>query len=100
MPKINICVPHMLGHEEAVARLRSKRQAAEGFEQAGGKILEETWNDDHYRLLAEVMGNQITLDITAGDAEVTATVNLPFALVFVQGMIQNKLETELKALLS
>ncbi|MDD3469788.1 MAG: polyhydroxyalkanoic acid system family protein [Thermoguttaceae bacterium] len=100
MPKINICIPHTLGREVALERLRGKRQAAEGFEQAGGKILEEAWNDDCYHLLVEVMGSHVTLDIVVADAEATASVNLPFTLVFIQGMVRNKLETELKALLS
>lgn len=99
MPKVNVNVPHSLGRDEAMRRMKEKRTVVEGFEAAGAKIVNETWLDYGYQMTAEMMGGKVLLEIDAEESEVTAKVELPLVLMLAQEIIRGRLESGLRELL-
>ena len=75
-----VSVPHSLGREEAVRRLKS------GFERAGTQfgglfdISEKTWSGDRLTFRASALGQQASGLIDVGDADVRIEVTLPWLL--------------------
>ena len=74
-----VSVPHSLGREEAVRRLKA------GFERAGqfGGLLdisEQAWAGDRLTFRANALGQQASGLIDVGDADVRIEVTLPWLL--------------------
>ena len=101
MPKMDIVVPHTLGREEALRRVKGSRSTIEGFEAANGKVVEEQWGDNpDCRLVIELMGGRVAMEVVVGDTEVTVHVELPLGLIFIQGIVRARMEEGLKQLLA
>jgi len=75
-----VSVPHSLGREEAVRRLKA------GFERAGSQfgglldISEQAWTGDRLTFRATALGQQASGLIDVGDADVRIEVTLPWLL--------------------
>jgi len=75
-----VSIPHQLGKEEAVRRLKS------GFAHArttfGEKlaVIDETWSGDHLDFHAGVLGQTITGTIDVAEDHVRVEVQLPWLL--------------------
>ncbi len=75
-----VSVPHSLGREEAVRRLKA------GFERAGSQfgglldISEQAWSGDRLTFRASALGQQASGLIDVGDADVRIEVTLPWLL--------------------
>ena len=75
-----VSVPHSLGREEAVRRLKA------GFERAGSQfgglldISEQAWTGDRLTFRATALGQQASGLIDVGDADVRIEVTLPCLL--------------------
>jgi hypothetical protein len=81
MPKpVVVSVPHRLGREEAVRRLKA------GFERAGSQfagllnISEQTWSGDRLTFQASAMGQQAAGTIDVLEDSVRIEVTLPWLL--------------------
>ena len=75
-----VSIPHHLGREEAVRRIRS------GFERAGGQfaglmsIAEQSWAGDRLTFRASALGQQAAGTIDVAEDHVRIEVTLPWLL--------------------
>lgn len=75
-----VSVPHRLGREEAVRRIKA------GFERAGSQfggllaISEQTWAGDRLSFRASALGQQASGTVDVLDQEVVIAVSLPWLL--------------------
>lgn len=75
-----VSIPHRLGREEAVRRLKA------GFARAGSQfagiltISEQTWNDDRLTFRASALGSEASGTIDVQDDQVIIAVTLPWLL--------------------
>jgi hypothetical protein len=84
-----VSIPHHLGREEAVRRLKS------GLERAGTTfgsqltVLEETWSGEHLDLRIAILGQATGGTIDVADDHVRIEVQLPWLL----GMMADKAQS-------
>ena len=78
-----VSIPHNLGKEEALRRIRSGiGQARTSF--AGHlTVIDENWNADHLDFKVTVLRQAITGAIDVAATQVTLVVELPWALAVV-----------------
>ena len=94
-----ISIPHRLGQEEAVRRLRS------GFESARGKfgqffsIQEQTWSGNHLQFSLTGFGQSLSGTIDVLDDQVRLEVVLPWLLAMIADKIQPLIRKEATLLL-
>ena len=96
MPKLTMEVPHSLGQDEAVRRLKDKLREAEG----AADDMHQEWHDHTLSFHFEVMGMKIQGTMAVEDKAVRVDVDLPLAAVMVKGMIQQRVQQELAAVLT
>ncbi|MDO5581111.1 MAG: polyhydroxyalkanoic acid system family protein [Planctomycetia bacterium] len=101
MPKLVKSIPHQLGREEAVARIKN---AIEKEKVAKSNIVSastDTWVSDHeMNFSLTIFGYNIHGDLNVGEFDVQIMLDLPVVAVMVKGMIESQLESEIHKLLS
>ena len=100
MPKSSLRVPHTLGQEEAIERLKNflprvKQQFAEQVTN-----LEEAWEAHVMRFSFTTFGFAIRGQMAVEHAEVIFDGDLPFAAMMFKGKIEKSIRDELDTLLS
>jgi hypothetical protein len=75
-----VSIPHRLGREEAVRRLKSGLGAARTSYSALLTITEETWTGDHLVFRVSAVGQSATGTIDVADDHVRLEVMLPWLL--------------------
>jgi hypothetical protein len=88
-----VTIPHNLGREEAVRRLKAGlANARSNF--GGLTIVEETWSDDHLDLNMSVFNQKASGAIDVGADQVRIEVQLPWILAQIaekaKSMIQKQ----------
>jgi predicted lipid carrier protein YhbT len=83
---IVVSVPHRLGREEAVRRLKSGLQSARTGFAGHFAVLEESWAGDHLDLRMAMLGQATSGKIDVADDHVRIEVELPWLL----GMVAEK----------
>ena len=88
MPKMNMVVPHNLGKEEALVRI--KKLLGELKTQYGDQIqnLQESWSGDEGMFSFSAMGFSVSGKLVVGPSRVELTGNLPFAALPFKGRIE------------
>ena len=75
-----VSIPHNLGRQEALRRIRSGiDQAKTGFA-AHLSAIEETWSGDHLDFKVTILRQALSGAIEVGEQQVMLTVELPWAL--------------------
>ncbi len=77
---ITISIPHQLGKEEALRRLKSGMASARGKFASLMTVEEETWNGDQLAFRVSAMGQKSSGTITAFENYVLVEVRLPWML--------------------
>ncbi len=101
MPKFNAEVPHGLGRDVAIERLKGfseliKRQFADQV-----KNVNETWTDDgDLDFSFTTMGLQIAGRMTTTDDKVAMSGTLPFAASLFRGKIESEIRDQINKALS
>ena len=100
MPNFSTEVPHTLGQEEAISRLKTfVDKVAERF-QDQVKDMEGTWNDNQLDFSFSTYGFKIAGVVTVEDDVVRLEGQLPFAAVAFRGKIEQSIHSELERALS
>jgi hypothetical protein len=75
---VTVSIPHRLGKEEAMRRLKSGFGRAQGF--AGLNITEQEWTDSRLRFSASALGQTAAGTVDIADDHVRIEVTLPWLL--------------------
>ena len=99
MPKSTINVPHELGKDDALARI--KDILVQSKAQYGDKIsdLQESWTDDGGTFSFKAMGFKISGAMTVTDSHVEIVGDYPFAALPFKGSIESTLRERAERLL-
>jgi Putative polyhydroxyalkanoic acid system protein (PHA_gran_rgn) len=83
-----VSIPHRLGKEEAVRRLKSGLGSARANYAGLFTVQEETWSGDHLDFRIAALGQVASGAIDVGDDQVTLQVFLPWLLARLAEAIQ------------
>ena len=99
MPKMSMQIPHALGRDDALGRV--KGMLGDLKEQYGDKItdLSEEWNGDTGRFSFNAMGFNLAGHLQVTDQEVKVDGNLPWAAKPFQGTIEATIQERTERLL-
>ena len=99
MPKVKIAVPHGLGQEDALERIKTYAEKVRGKFEESVKNLEETWEDNKCTFAFRTYGMDFSGSMTVLDSEVQVNASLPFAAMMFKGRIENEVRGELGKML-
>jgi len=100
MPTLNVNVPHTLGKEQAICRLKERlNQAKNKFGQEVSH-LEERWNGDVLSFGFSTLGVKVRGTVTSAESEVKVTAKLPYAAMLFRGAIERQIRNELENILA
>lgn len=96
MPSLSITVPHTLGAEEALARLKSLFENIK--ERHADKVsnLEEQWDGNRLSYGFSTYGFAIKGDLDVAPDAVVINGSLPFAAMMFKGKIEQSVREELE----
>ena len=99
MPKSTINVPHELGKDDALTRIKDILVQAKA--QYGDKLsdLQENWTDDGGTFSFKAMGFKISGAMTVTDSNVEIVGDYPFAALPFKGTIESTLRERAERLL-
>jgi hypothetical protein len=99
MPKMNVTVPHEIGREEAVARL--KNLLGDMKAQYGDKIsdLREDWTSDGGTFSFKAMGFKIAGALKVSENEMRVDGDFPWAAKPFQGQVETVIRERAERLL-
>lgn len=100
MPSINITVPHELGEEEAVSRIKHYLERVMERHQDKVSNLVEAWEGNQLSGGFTTYGFNIKGDVKIEPGEVKLNGSLPMAAIMFKGKIEQTIKDELKRLLS
>jgi len=100
MPKSTVTVPHELGKDEALTRIKGILVQAKA--QYGDRItnLQENWTDDGGTFSFQAMGFKIAGALAVSDSDVAITGDYPWAAKPFQGTIEATLRERAERLLA
>ncbi len=100
MAQLIMDVPHQLGPEEALQRLRDKLESVRG--QFGGQVsdLQEEWRDNELAFAFSAVGMKIAGTVSVAASHVTVAAELPFAAALFKGLIEQRIREELHSVLA
>lgn len=99
MPRINMQIPHQLGEEEALRRLKEKLDIAMNTYQSQVSDLHQQWDGQQLSFGFKVVGMKVSGTLTVDDSAVKLAAALPFAAMMFKGTIERRLREELGGLL-
>ena len=99
MPKLKIAVPHSLGQEDALKRIKTYSERVHNKFADSVKNLEESWEDNTCTFAFRTYGMDFSGSMTVLESEVEVNGNLPFAAMMFKGRIENEVRGELGKLL-
>ncbi len=100
MPSISMSIPHALGQDEAILRLKDGfGQAREGFQDQVTDLVEE-WDGSRLSYSFKTFGMTISGGVDVEPSEVRLNANLPMAAMMFRGMIEQQIREQMTRLLS
>lgn len=98
---MRVAIPHKLGLEQARERLRKRVHEIADHVPGGVAEVETGWTGtDTMDLTIRAMGQTLRGELTVEESEVVITMDLPFALSFVEPMIVGAIRENGQKLLS
>ncbi len=99
MPKVRFSIPHKLGKEEALQRIKKGVAGAKSMH--GGQIdnLQEHWTGNTGKFSGKVMGYAISGAIIVHEQEVELEGELPWAAALFKGKIESLVKKQGQKLL-
>lgn len=95
MPSISMSVPHALGQDEAVRRLKERFQSIGSLYKDQVQGLQETWTDNVLSYRFTTFGATISGTVTAEPNAVQVRTDLPLMASMFKGTIEQRLRDEL-----
>lgn len=100
MPSISMSVPHALGQDQAVARLKAGfGMAREGYQKQVNDLVEE-WDGNLLKYSFKTLGMAVSGTVAVEPAEVRLTASLPLAAALFRGMIEQQIRDQMTRLLA
>jgi hypothetical protein len=95
---LTVSIPHSLGQEEAMRRLKP------GFARATAnlpilKFDEQTWTDHHMSFKARALGQAVSGTVDVGESDVRLEVQLPWLLQSFAELVQTRFKERTMVLL-
>ncbi|MCE5302809.1 MAG: polyhydroxyalkanoic acid system family protein [Planctomycetaceae bacterium] len=100
MPKLSLDIPHSLGQEEALRRLKVKFAAA--LSQYGDRVSDyrEQWEDHTFSFGFKTLGMSVSGTVAVEPEYIRLAASLPLAAMLVKGAIEEQLRREMDRLLA
>jgi hypothetical protein len=95
MPKLTMEVPHSLGREEAMRRLKEQFELARGAYGSYVGDLQQEWNDHTLTFGFKAAGMKVGGTLTVEEALVRVLADLPLAAMMLKKMIDQRVRQEL-----
>ncbi|MHC4405536.1 MAG: polyhydroxyalkanoic acid system family protein [Planctomycetota bacterium] len=100
MPSLSVAVPHSLGQDQAIQRLKAELLTAKGdFGQHVTELTDE-WNDNVLTFSFKSYGMGVQGTVTTGESEVRVDARLPLAAALFKGTIQGRIREEFERILA
>jgi hypothetical protein len=99
MPQLSLNIPHSLGQEEAMRRLKEKFAAAHAEYRDQVNNFRQEWRDHTFSFGFQALGMAITGTVAVEEAGVKLVTHLPLAAALFKGMIEDRLRQEMGDLL-
>ena len=100
MPKLTVGVPHELGQEQAVAKLKSEANQLQQAFSGQYSDYQETWEDHRLAFQFKTFGFNIKGSVEVEPSRVQVDVDLPIAAMMFKGMIEERIREKMIAMLS
>ena len=99
MPQLSLDIPHLLGQDEAVHRLKEKFAAAHAEYRDRVSDFKEQWRDHTFSYGFKVLGMAVSGTIAVEEKMVRLATELPMAAMFFKAAIEARIHQEVGALL-
>ena len=100
MPHVTLEIPHSLGQEEALRRLKEKADLIRGTYGSQVTDFQQQWSDNVLSFSFKTMGVAIQGNMAVGPADVKLDVELPWLAMAFRGTIESKVREEVGKLLA
>lgn len=100
MPQLLLDIPHSIGQDEAMRRLKERFAAASDEYQGQVSNLRQQWEDHTFSFGFQALGMAVTGTVKVEEEQVKLATNLPLAAVFMKGMIESRIREEVDELLA
>ena len=100
MPSLSLSMPHSLGQEEALKRLKAAIEKAKARNQGKVTNLKEDWNNNRLDYSFTTFSFNIKGEVTVEPDQVKLNGSLPFAAMMFKGKIEQTVRDELGKLLA
>jgi hypothetical protein len=100
MPSMSLSMPHSLGQEEALRRLKAALEKAKARNEGKVTNLKEDWNGNRLDYSFSTFGFNVKGDVQVEPGEVKLNGNLPFAAMMFKGKIEKTVREELSKVLA
>jgi hypothetical protein len=100
MSNLSISIPHQLSQEEALQRVKTLLTNLQNEQRDRIKNVTEEWTGNTAKFGFTAQGFNVSGDIIVESGTATINAELPFALSFFKGMINQTIREKATALLS
>ncbi len=100
MPKLYIDIPHVLGQDEALRRLKAKFAAAKAEHQDRVSDYKEEWQEHIFSFGFKALGMAVSGTVAVEPKEIKLAAQLPLAAMLMKSTIEEHIRREVDALLS
>jgi putative polyhydroxyalkanoate system protein len=100
MPKVTIAVPHAVGKEQAVERVKGMMNQIKEKYKAQVSNLTDEWSGDTLNFGFTTYGFNIKGALAVEDSQVKLDGDLPFAAMMFKGRIEQEVRDQLNKLLA
>jgi hypothetical protein len=100
MPSVQLTIPHQLGQEEALARLKGFLGKVKQRYQTQVSDLHETWTDNVVQFGFKTYGFTVSGQMTVEPADVRFDAKVPMAAMMFKGKIEQTLRDEISRVLA
>jgi hypothetical protein len=100
MPSMSLSMPHSLGQEEALKRLKAAIEKAKARNQGKVTNLKEDWKDNRLDYSFTTFSFNIKGEVTVEPELVKLNGSLPFAAMMFKGKIEQTVREELAKILA
>ena len=99
MPRMRIAVPHNLGKQEALVRIKNLLRELKAQYRDQVQILQENWSGNKGTLTFSVKGFSVSGELVVEDHQVKLNGNLPWAALPFRGKIESTIREQTAKLL-
>lgn len=91
MPSLSLTIPHTIGQEEALTRMKHESKAA--LEAFGDRVkdVKEEWNDNRVDFSFSAMSFSVEGNMQVNHDNVAVNAKIPMAAFMFKGMIEQRL---------